>query len=45
MSLCMCALQEAFILLDLLGAEAPTFHNYFEKTSHLYEQFMSIGML
>lgn len=37
-------LQEAFILLDLLGAERPVFKNYFEKTSHLYEHFMNIGM-
>ena len=37
-------LQEAFVLLDLLGAEEPRFRNYFDETTHLYEQFMSIGM-
>ena len=37
-------LQEAFVLLDLIGAKSPKFPNFFDKTSNLYEQFMNIGM-
>ena len=37
-------LQEAFILLDLIGAANPTFHDMFTETTNLYQRFSRIGM-
>lgn len=37
-------LQEAFILLDLIGAANPTFHDMFTETTNLYQRLSRIGM-
>lgn len=34
--------MDAFVLLDLLGAPNPKFHNFFEETSDLYKRLASI---
>ena len=36
--------QDAFVLLDLLGAKDPTFYNWFPTTSRLYESLKRIGL-
>ena len=33
------------ILLDLIGAKLPIFHNFFDETRPLYEQLAKIGQL
>ena len=38
-----CVLQEAFILLDLIGAANPTFHDMFRETTHLFQRLARIG--
>jgi hypothetical protein len=37
-------LQDAFVLLDLIGAEETQFSNWFAKTFPLYKHFQNIGM-
>jgi len=31
------------VLLDLIGAKQPSFHNFFDETRSLYEQLAKIG--
>ena len=38
-----CVLQEAFVLLDLIGAADPTFHDMFRETTHLFQRLARIG--
>ena len=36
--------QEAFMLLDLIGAANPTFHDMFSDTTNIYQRLSRIGI-